>query len=215
MADEFFAPPAPQPEPDPEPSPPWIGPPHGMLPGVAALELVLARAERAAVYVGRCAVYSTGFELELRVLVRDDDLDPSLNGIYHHPGGRSTYEEMLRFGIEFSDGRRATNVGGSWPGADEPQGPVLLGMGGGGGGGSWRQDFWVWPLPPPGQVSLVCEWPAAGIELCRTEFDADVLLEAGKRARRLFADQPTSHRGSTWSSVRTAATQSDTDDPEA
>jgi hypothetical protein len=178
-----------------------------MLPGVAGLEVVLASNERAAVYVGRCSVYPTGLELELRVLVRGDDLDPSLGGVHHRPGRGSSYEEMLRFGIEFSDGRRATNVDGSWYGEEMPQGPVLWGMGGGGGGGCWRQDFWVWPLPPPGPVALVCEWPAAGLALARTEIDAQVLFDAAARARGLFPDRPTSHRGGTWSSYGLASTR--------
>ena len=200
MSEGFFERPAPQPEPAPPEAPPWTGPPHGVLPGVAALELLLASNKRAAVYIGRCSVYVTGLELEVRVLVRGDDLDPSLNGVYHRPGGGSTYEQMLRFGIELSDGRKATNVGGAWPGTDQPQGPVLRGMGGGGGGGSWRQDFWVWPLPPPGSVVLVCEWPAAGLALIRQEVDSQILLDAAARARSLFPDEPTSHPGGTWAS---------------
>jgi hypothetical protein len=148
----------------------------------------------------RCSVYPTGLELEVRVLVRGHDLDPSLNCVYHRPGRESTYDEMLLFGIEFSDGRKATNVGGSWPGEDEPEGPALWGMGGGGGGGSWRQVFWVWPLPPPGPVGLVCEWPAAGLALARQEVAAQILLDAAARARGIFPDEPSSHPGRTWSS---------------
>jgi len=48
----------------------------------------------------------------------DEPLEPSLNGIYRGRGRRGredNYDEMLRFGVEFSDGRRATNIGG--PGA--------------------------------------------------------------------------------------------------
>lgn len=214
MSDGFFERPAPRPEPEPAPAPPWTGPPHGVLPGVAALELVLASNERAAVYIGRCSAYPSGLELEVRVLVRGDDLDPSLNGVYHRPGRGSTFEEMLRFGIEFSDGRKATNVDGPWPGADQPQSPVLWGMGGGGGGGRWRQDFWLWPLPPPGMVTLVCEWPAAGLALARHEVDVKILLEAAARARKVFPDEPTSQAGGTWSSFGAASIQGRLDSPD-
>ena len=215
MSGGFFDRPAAQPEPKPEPSPPWAGPPHGTLPGVAALELILASNEQAAVYIGRCSAYLTGFELEVRVLVRGDDLDPSLSGVYHHPGRGSTYEEMLRFGIEFSDGRKATNVGDSWLGEGQPEGLVLWGMGGGGGGGRWRQDFWVWPLPPRGLFELVCEWPAAGLALTRQEVDAQIVLDAAARARGLFPDQPTSHPGGTWSSYGIASRHRTEDDAES
>ena len=109
-----------------------------MLPGAVSLEVVIAQSEEAAVYIGRCAAYPTGLDFELHVLAAasaGDDLDPSLNGIYHRAGGGSTYEEMLRFGVAFADGRRASNLGGFTPSGEEPEGPVLWGMGGGGGGG--------------------------------------------------------------------------------
>jgi len=206
VSDEFFDRPAPSEDPAPPrpEQPPWAGPPSGTLPGVAPVELVLASNERAAVSIGRCSAYPTGFEVEVRVLVRGaeaQELDPSLNGVYRLPGGRTTFETMLRFGIEFSDGRKATNVGGRGPaGSGEPPNPVLWGMGGGGGGGRWRQDFWVWPLPPAGPVRFVCEWPAAGISMTRQSIDAQVLLDAAARARSVFPTEPASDDGCRWSS---------------
>lgn len=222
MTDEFFERPAPAREHGPQPPPPpWSGPPHGLLPGVAPLEMVLAANERAAVFVGRCAVYPTGFELEVRVLLADGDaseLDPSLNGVHHRPGRSSSYETMLRFGIEFADGGKATNVGGRFHGSAEPDGPVLSGQGGGGGGGRWRQDFWVWPLPPSGTVRFVCEWPAAGIALTRAEINAELLRAAAGRARVMFPDQPASGQSPGSSSVTIASSGASLEgrlDPEA
>jgi hypothetical protein len=196
VSDEFFGRPRPIRDPGPPPpSPPWTGPPYGVLPGAAPLELVIAANARAAVYVGRCSAYETGFELDVRVLVAREtgELDPSLNGPYHRGRG-DNYDEMLRFGVQFSDGSKATNVGGRGYAGEEPEGPVLWGMGGGGGGGRWRQDFWVWPLPPAGPLVFVCEWPAAGIPLTRAEVDAQLLLDASTRARALFPDQASSRR---------------------
>jgi hypothetical protein len=213
VSEGFFKPPAPVEDPEPRPpQPPWAGPPYGVLPGTVALEVILAGSERAAVYLGRCAAYPAGVELEVRVLLAPDaeELDPSLNGIYHRPGRSSSYESMLRFGIEFADGRRVSNVGGRGHGLDEPDGPVLWGMGGGGGGGRWHQDFWVWPLPPAGPLSFVCEWPAAEIALTRVDVDGQVLTEAAGRAREMFPDRGTSHGGGggtwggSWSSIGTA-----------
>jgi hypothetical protein len=164
-----------------------------VLPGVAPVELVVARNATAVVYVGRCSAYPAGFELEVRVLLAAGaDLDPSLNGPHHYPGRGSSYEEMLKFGLEFSDGRKVTNVGWHPGGAGEPEHPVLhsMGGGGGGGGGRWEQDFWVWPLPPAGALTFVCEWPAAGVALSRAETDAQPLLDAAARAVALFPAQP-------------------------
>jgi hypothetical protein len=173
-----------------------MGPPADVLPGIAPVQLVLASNARAAVYVSHCAVYSTGLELEVRVLFAPgtEDLDPSLNGPHHRRdrSARSDFEEMLKFGVAFSDGRKATNVRLHSPSTDEPSEPLLRPMGGGGGGGRWHQDFWVWPLPPAGPVAFVCEWPAAGIALSRAEIDAQQLLDAAGRAVAVFPDAPRS-----------------------
>jgi hypothetical protein len=166
-----------------------------------ALEVVVAQSERAAVYIGRCAAYPTGLDFELHVLAAasaGEGLDPSLNGIYHRPGGRSTYEEMLRFGVAFADGRKASNLGGFTRSGEEPEGPVLWGMGGGGGGGRWHQGFWMWPLPPIGPLSFVCEWPAAGIALTHVEVDSQPLRDAAGRSRELFPNEA-GVGGAAWS----------------
>jgi hypothetical protein len=202
MDEDFFPPPPPSREPESRPpSPEWMEPPYGVLPGAVALEVVVAQNERAAVYIGRCAAYPTGLDFELHVLAAASagDLDPSLNGIHQRPGGGSTYEEMLRFGVAFADGRKASNLGGFTRSGEEPEGPVLWGMGGAGGGGRWHQGFWMWPLPPIGPLAFVCEWPAAGIPLTRVEVDSQPLRDAAGRSRELFPNQASEVRGSTWS----------------
>jgi hypothetical protein len=175
--------------------PPWVAPPRGMLPGVVALELVLARTEQVAVCVSRLAAYTTGFEFELRTVSapgqRELEFDPMLFGPHRHRhgGGREgPPDEMLRFGVQFANGAKATNTGGFDPRDDPPEGPVMHGGGGGGGGGDWRQDEWVWPLPPPGPLTFVCEWRAAGIPLTRSDIDAQLILDAAGRAKAIFPD---------------------------
>lgn len=175
--------------------PPWLGAPRGTLPGVVALERVLARTEVAAVCVTRLGAYPTGFEVELVTVSRStaDDLDPLLFGPPRRRRGSEAEglpDEMLRFGVQFADGSKATNVGGDPPydAAVAPTGPVIVPGGGGGGGGSWHQSLWVWPLPPPGPLLLVCEWPAAGIPLTRSEIDARLIIDASERAQVVFSD---------------------------
>src|SRR5438045_3665658 len=80
--------------------------------------------------------------------------------------------EMLRLGIQFANGSKATNTAGVNHDPDTPAGPVMHAGGGGGGGGNWRQTQWVCPLPPPGPVVFVCEWPAMEIPISRSELDA-------------------------------------------
>jgi hypothetical protein len=192
----FFEPTSPQEEP-PEPRyrpPPWFSAPEGMLPGVVPLELVLAKTDNAAVCLTRIGAYPTGFEIQLLTMVaeEDSDLDPMLFGPHRmHRRGRQSREipdGTLRFGVQFADGSKATNAGHHFPEKDEgaPQEPVMTPGGGGGGGGSWRQDMWVWPLPPPGALVFAAEWTDAGIPLTLREIDSKLLLEAADRAQMIF-----------------------------
>jgi hypothetical protein len=198
MVSDFFE----FPEPEPEPkathrraAPPWMSAPRGSLPGVIAAELVLARNERVAVAVTGLGAYPVGFEFDLVVLASDpdeDELDPMIFGPVRRPGRRNADErrDMLRFGIQFADGTKATNLADrtAWQRDEAPTAPVLRSGGGHGGGGEWSQRMWVWPLPPPGKLAFVCEWPAAGIELTRADLDTQLLIEAAARSARIFED---------------------------
>jgi hypothetical protein len=183
-----------------------------MLPGSVPFELVVARNDRAAVAVTKLGAYPVGFELDLVVLASDEDedeLDPMIMGPMRRPGAHraDAKHDMLRFGIQFSDGSKVTNVnnrrGDMHPGGDgPPSAPVMNTGGGSSGGGDWRQRLWVWPLPPPGPLTFVCEWPAAGIELIRVEVDAQPLIDAAGRAEQIF--ERTDEAGSA-SSVRSVS----------
>lgn len=214
----FFEPPPPRPR-EPHPryrTPVWSGPPHGTLPGVVPLELVLARSDRAAVCVSRLCAYPTGLGLDLLVFATEGEEDEVLDPLLFVPHRRGALgragdglpDEMLRFGIQFPDGRRATNIGGprDLRPDGEPLGPVLSQGGGGGGGRRWQQSLFIWPLPPPGRLLLACEWPAAGIALTRAEIDAAPIREAAARSARaqVIFDEPSGvdADGSTWSTVQ-------------
>jgi hypothetical protein len=212
---EFFEPPPARPQPprrERNRTPPWLGAPKGVLPGIVPLELVLARTSQVAVCVTRLGAYPSGFDLDLVTMAGEeaDELDPLLfeGRRFRHRRRREGVEEipegMLRFGVEFADGAKATNTAGqplanlaggtmsvSTMSSDEPQepaGPVLSLGGGGGGGGNWRQSVWIWPLPPPGRLTFVCQWPEANIELTRYDIDAQLILDAATQAQVIFFD---------------------------
>jgi hypothetical protein len=208
----FFEPP-PLPEPIvPEviEVPEWAGPPHGVLGGVVPLGLLLARSERAAVAIESTTVYPTGIEFVIDVRWREPSVEwlwPQ--GFDRRRRGGGLPDELFRFGVQFSDGTKATSLGSGLdvplavaygaPSAPAtvvdaaaervPRGPLLTARGGSGGGLRYSQTFWLWPLPPEGPLSFVCEWPALDIELTRVEVDSAPLREAAARGRPLWDDE--------------------------
>jgi hypothetical protein len=100
--------------------------------------------------------------------------------------------------VQFSDKSKATNTGGYGYDQDPPPGPAMHEHGGGGGGRSWRQTYWIWPLPPPGPLSFVCEWPAGGIALTRSEINAQTIRDAADRAQVLFPEQRAHGSHASW-----------------
>lgn len=191
----FFTPPPPPPKEPEQRQPPWLGPPENVWGATVAWEAVLANTGEAAVCAGNIRAYPTGFELTVVGALRpgDDRAEtPDHPGWWlHHRRGADLPDELLRFGVEFADGSRATNIG-SWPrgqpAADGPRGPVLIERGGGGRPGYWHQDYWIWPLPPDGPMLLVCEWPRYGIPVTAHRLDARVIGEAAQRAHVLWED---------------------------
>jgi hypothetical protein len=194
-----------EPEEEAEPEDPeWISPPRDWVGGVVPLELLVASSEAAAVFVTHLVAYPTGFGFTLHAFVRRD-LEPDLLELEHlHPRrrrGKGLPPELLRYGIEFSDGRAASNVHQMLDGSTsfiralgeegsepDPRSTLILSPGRGGGGqGHSEQTCWVWPLPPEGPLSFVCEWPVVEIPETRVEVDAGLIIDAASKAREVWS----------------------------
>jgi hypothetical protein len=185
----FFEPPS-LPEPEEHDQPVWLGPPENEVGVVMPLDILLARSHDVAVALLSITAFSTGFEICGTVRTREqlDDFQEAFV-MYRRRRTAELEPELFRFGVEFADGRKATNLGHPFlreQEDDDPSQPVLMPRGSGGGGRSWQMNWWVWPLPPPGPLALVCEWPAQGIALTRHELDAAPLLEAAARVEPLW-----------------------------
>jgi hypothetical protein len=191
--------------PPPEPSPPavvryrqpdWSGPAENFVAGVAALELVLVNTGRTAVWIAAVEAYPNGAILNV-VLRGRGSARPNVQ----------SEAKGWRFGVQFSDGRKATVYGlgafalarrggpGSWRsttalahtrGGGPPDGPLLIARGGGGGFNSWRQEYWLWPLPPSGDLVIACEWPEIDLPLTTATVSAELLRDAAGRAQELW-----------------------------
>lgn len=195
------------PSPPREPRPrslrlPWLRPPT-VSPGVVADTIVLAHTAEAAVIISGILGYPNGFAFTVNAVLRDDDgFERILGPGMHFPWGRVDEmppAEFLRLGVVFCGGQTATNLGPpTFLSRSEPAGPVLMPDGGGGGGHNYDMRYWMWPLPPPGQVTFVCQWPAVGIPESHGHIAAEVILQAAARAVILWPDDGSDQRaGST------------------
>ena len=184
--------------------PPWSGPPENVLGGVTPFRVVLARSERVAVAAIGASAYPQGVRFDLVVRARPasgDDWDELFDPFGHHQRHRRRRggepwppPDVLRFGVAWPDGRKATTVDElRWPGPGaetaEPEGPLLHFRGGGGGGLSWSLGLWLWPLPPPGTIELVCEWPSEQIPETHVTVETAPLLDAAARAETLWPEE--------------------------
>src|SRR5205085_5515 len=184
----FFEAPPPRPERKPRPryrTPHGWHPPEAVLPGIVPVELIIGRTDDAAVAVRRISAYETGFELDLVTLTRVElDLDPFDLG-YRRRRDNPLDPDLLRFGVEFADGRKATNVDVESPYDESSEGRLVLHHhgGGGGGGGDWETGYWVSDLPPEGPLAFVVEWPGVGLGLSRKEIDSQIVRDAAARSQ--------------------------------
>jgi len=152
---------------------------------------VLASSASGAIRVQHVTAYPNGFEFDVVAHHRGSNevWDPmyglaGLRGRLGDPYGKLS-DEHLRFGVQFSNGAKATNVGPpmSMPTPPGTPGPWLLSHGGEAEEGLAQSTFWVWPLPPPGPLQFVAEWPLHGISLSRHAIDSSVIRDAAGRCR--------------------------------
>jgi hypothetical protein len=197
----FFEPPPPPPEPPTQQWPVWLGPPDNVIGGVLALGLVVGRSDNAAVTIDSATAYPTGVEFTVDIRWREGYGRIFQRGVQWHSEanqGDELPDELVRLGIQFPDGSKATTLGTALSTAialrpDEiPEGPILVRRGGAGSTRRWSQTLWLWPMPPEGQLDFVCEWPALGIELSRAEIESTRIHNAARRSQTLWDDGPAS-----------------------
>lgn len=190
----FFEPPPPPEEHDVS-QPHWSGPPDNVVGVPVPIGLVIARTDDTAIAVEGMRAYPTGFEFEVTVRRRsdnDDDLMETFHGVLRRRARAGQQgkipDEVFRFGVQFSYGRKATTLSG-WSHGEGGEPPIVLMQRGGGSGERYaHQGFWVWPLPPEGPLTLACEWPAHGILFTAVEVDPAPIREAAGKAVLLWPD---------------------------
>lgn len=211
----FFDPPPPPREPSPEIEhrpPEWMSSPSNWLGGPVELMVVLGTSPAALVAAVDFHAYPTGVRFNL--LVRTPRASRSsgrsvMHALHGGPEGGKA-DEGLRFGVKTAQGSAFNYT--DWPhdlmvemsghGLEPtpPTPPVLISTGGSGGGGEYRQQHWLWPLPPPGSFEMACEWRAMDIPENVVSVDGDRIRAAAAHAIEIWPDDETGESGSdtTW-----------------
>jgi hypothetical protein len=162
--------------------------PDGMLPAPVAERLLLARTSDVAVAVVGLLAFPVGFEFLLSVQLRRALPGTPGSSFLAALDGEPPADEFFRLGIQFSTGEKVANtqLRATREGSADLAGPILKVRSGGGGMLSRDWRYWVSPLPPPGLLAFVCEWPALGIRESRTALDAELLRSAAGQSIDLW-----------------------------
>ena len=158
--------------------------PENEVPTALPANRLLGRTPDVAVALLGLQAYTTGvaFQLAARARGPQEAGGPDRLGelFWDHRGGAPRF----LLGVQFADGRRASNV----PGHD---GDLVFHPGGGSGGSSSvDQEWWLSPLPPEGPLLVVVRCPELGLEETVTELDGTAIRRAGEAATVLWPWEP-------------------------
>lgn len=197
----FFEPPPAREEltrPPHPPLPEWFAPPAAELGSSVVADRVLARSANVAVALSTVRAFSTGCVLNVEIVLRQQDMSPDSywelqSALFPFgrvlSGGGRLPDRLLRFGVRYADGAKATTIGDGPPRAGgPPAAPQIWWMPSGGTMRSGQalaindQALWLWPLPPAEPFELAVEWPLGGIGLTLAELDGGPIAAAARRS---------------------------------
>lgn len=184
---------------------PWSGPPALETGVVLALNRLVARSANVVVRVPVIRAFRAGCMLDVELVSRQDtlsdddwwDLHLSVHsGLLRSRGGGRLPDKLLRLGVRYADGTKATTIEqhrGRTPSADPPAGPLLSWSPGNSGMHGRETGFsgfglWLWPLPPAETFEFAVEWPFGGIELTFAELDGAAIVAAAGRSGYYWPD---------------------------
>ncbi|MEV5891416.1 hypothetical protein [Nonomuraea fuscirosea] len=190
----------------------WYAPPADQAGTMTLTGLELARTPDVVVTLPSITAYRAGCLLNVEVAMRRhtlsaDDYQALQMSVFPVmvPGvtsGRPLPDTLLRFGVRFADGTKATTVGQRFERLNIPQeeppgtrlswllGGMSMRSGGEEAGIVTPVGLWLWPLPPREHFELALEWPAGGIELGFTSLDGSAIGSAAERSAPHWPQQP-------------------------
>ncbi|SDG76874.1 hypothetical protein SAMN05216377_11521 [Pseudonocardia oroxyli] len=200
----FFSPPDDldrphRPAPGPKPAV-WAQPPELVIPGILPERMRLAETEAGTITLVELRAFPQGCWWEIVATVRASDDWATARRAWNVLFGtdsRRTADgglppELLRFGLQYSDGSSASTLTRVPVVVDEtlpPPTPPVLYVRPTSAGPSHDPDWlrisiglWQWPLPPDGPFELVFEYPLISVAETRFEFSGTRIREAAEEA---------------------------------
>lgn len=172
-----------------------MGPPENELPGAIAFRAVVGRTDEFVVAIVGADAYSTGISISIAIRLRHGDRSELAHELFGRRYRGASGAELL-VGVAYPDGRTASSVSPTSfpdPLTDLDQ-PTLMQGGGGGGGRAFNTDYWLSPLPPPGDLTIVVAWPAHSIDETHTLMPGDVIADGVAHNVELWPWEPPSDR---------------------
>jgi hypothetical protein len=157
--------------------------PENEVPVTVPVRALLARTDDAAVTLTGVQVFSTGTGFTLAVRCRPEAL-PDGEAELHELlwQGRRGRGTALLVGVEFADGRRASNLPDRDPFAagGDPEDLVFTQGSGSGDRLTVEQEWWLSPLPPAGPLRVVVRCDLLGLPETVTELDGAAIRAAAE-----------------------------------
>lgn len=165
--------------------------------------LTLARTPNVAITLPTIQAFTTGCLINVDIVTRRgtlsrDDFQTLQFSVFPHmitgvKADQPLPDQLLRFGVRFAGGAKATTVGQRLDRTQLPQDPppgpqlsmLLPGMSlrsGDEDAGVMTMGLWLWPSPPRESFEFAVEWPIAGVELSIVELDGTAIADAAQRA---------------------------------
>ncbi|GAA3703963.1 hypothetical protein GCM10022224_082000 [Nonomuraea antimicrobica] len=178
---------------------------------VMVSRLALARTPNVAITLPTIQAFSTGCLINVDIVTRrqalsPDDFQALQLSVFPHMiiGVRADGPlpgQLLRFGVRFADGAKATTVGQRLDRTQLPQTPppgpqlslLLPGMSmrsGDEDADVLTMGLWLWPSPPRESFEFAVEWPVGGIELSIVELDGAAIADAAQHAAPYWPESP-------------------------
>lgn len=187
--------------------PAWVAPPRRVLGRAVPLSAFVARSDHAVIALTHATAYPSGCLLALEISGRRGEMDPQAwwgigQNVLARPLGMNNAlgelpDGMLRFGVRFSDGSKATTVDSPARFCrtpdDRPDSPVLtehpwgMSVSNSPHGFELTRQLWLWPIPAPEAFEFAVEWPLLGIPLTFVPLDGAALAAAAQQAQPFWA----------------------------